>query len=272
MSWKIMAKYEKAFYLENGSRVEVLASELANGEKRAILKEKILFENSGKILLGIRNHPITPHLYRKSSLRGDINKGEPKDTSRHNEIRDEFIYFLNNDANSTSSTNMRIGIYEFNYIEKKNLFSTLNVLESYEWKPEVKFSISEGNFIRFDILGRSKKEFGWTEKNPLVAIEIVDSHFSSKKAFTELLNLTKEFPIIVGYIFCEVLPLLNTKKKGERNNSPKHIRFKYYLMDGKFWDQDKPIDDELELIEQSQKKEYYNYVYDKIKPHLKNVK
>lgn len=264
-----MAKYDKAFYIENEKRVEVLASELANDERRAILKEKILFENSGKILLGIRNHSITPHLYRKSSLRGDINKGEPKDTTRHDEKRDEFIYFLNNGANSTSSINMRIGIFEFNYKEKKNFFSTLNVLENYEWKPEVKFSVSEEEFIRFDILGRSKTQFGWTEKNPLVAIEIVDTHFSSKQAFLQLLKLTKEFPIIVGYMFCEVIPLLNTKQNGERTNSPKHIRFKYYLMDGKFWDQDKPIDDELELIEQSQKKEYYNYVYDKIKPHLK---
>lgn len=264
-----MAKYDCAYCYENGEFKKIYAHELVEDEKRAIYKEKILVDKSKKINLGIRNHSVTPHFYRKSALRGDINTGLPKDTSRHNDTRDEFIYFLNNDANSTSSTKMRIGIYEYSFIEKANIFSALNVLDNYEWKPEVKFSISEDNFIRFDILGRSRTEFGWTEKNPFVAIEIVDSHFHSKEAFTELLRLTKNFPIIIGYMFCEVLPRLNTKKNGGRSNSPKHIRFKHYLMDGKFWDQDKPIDDELELIDESQKKEYFNYVYDKIKPHLK---
>lgn len=264
-----MAKYDCAFYKENGEFKEVGAYELVDDEKRAILKEKILFDKSKKINLGIRNHSVTPHFYRKSFLRGDINSGEPKDTSRHNDTRDDFIYFLNNDASSTSSTKMRIGIYEYSYVEKKNIFSALNVLNNYEWNKEVKFSISEDSFIRFDILGRSKTAFGWTEKNPLIAIEIVDSHFSSKEAFTELLKLTKEFPIIIGYMFCEILPFLNTKKNGGRSNSPKHVRFKYYLMDGKFWDQDKPIDDELELITNDQRKEYFNYVYEKIQPHLK---
>jgi hypothetical protein len=263
-----MAKYESAFYEKGGETVEVPATELRDAELRAVLREKNLFNKNRNILLGIRNHPDTPHFYRKSSHRGDIDKGEPKDTSRHDEKRDEFLYFLENNANSTSSENLRIGIYEKCKEVGKHQLTVLNLLENYQWAKEVKFSVSEESYLRFDIFGRSKAYFGWVEKHPYVAIEIVDSHFSSKAAFKALLKMSQEFPIFIGYMFVSQIPYLNTKKNGDKSNSPKHIRFKHYIMDGSFWDQDERVDEGFDKIEKHQSDEYYNFVYDKIKPFL----
>lgn len=49
--------------------------------------------------MGIRNHPITPHFFRKSRLRTNI-EGGVNESDEHNSSRDNMLQSRRNDLNS----------------------------------------------------------------------------------------------------------------------------------------------------------------------------
>lgn len=255
-----MPKFKDACYFENNQWIRVSYQELTNANKRAILREKELFDsqNSNKIL-GIRNHQKTPHFYQKQTLRGNIETGirETEEHARQINILKSFLTKYEKNA---------FGFYEspWEKDDKDKGFDFIIKTKEYKWDSEVKFGLIYGKYIVFDILGRSET-LSLVESNPYVAIEVVDTHFHSKETFKTLLELSKNMPFIVLYLFVQKAPYINGTKKPERTNSFTHNRIRYYISDGSFWDYNDRIEDtDTCTIQPSTPDEYYNYIIDKL--------
>lgn len=255
-----MPKFDNACYFENEQWNTVSYKELTDANKRAVLREKELFDsqNSNKIL-GIRNHQKTPHFYQKQTLRGNIETGI-KETEEHTKQINIIKSFL------TKNEKNAFGFYESPWEKdyKNKGFDFIIKTKEYKWDKEVKFGLIYGKYIVFDILGRSNA-LSLTENNPYIAIEVVDTHFHSKETFKVLLELSKNMPFIVLYFFVQQIPYINSTKKPERTNSFTHNRIRYYISDGSFWDcNDRIEDDGTCTIQPTTPDEYYNYIIDKL--------
>lgn len=88
-----------------------------------------------------------------------------------------------------------MGYYERPWNKDKGFESLLKLKYEYQWGTEVQFGLVYGKFVRFDIFGRSKDEIQLTDRCPLVAIEIVDTHFHSREAFKVLLETSRNIPL-----------------------------------------------------------------------------
>lgn len=256
-----MPKFEEAYYLENDNWEVVSFKQLEDPNQRAILREKDLRNQvDGNLVLGIRNHPTTPHFYQKLSLRINI-ESSLSETDKHNEQRDMIKNFL------TKYPKNSFGFYESPW-EKDNKdkgFDFIIETKDYEWDKEVKFGLIHGKYIIFDILGRSKK-LTFTDNYPFLAIEVVDTHFHSRETFKVLLKLSSDIPIKIFYYFISQVPYKNGVKTPQRSNSYSKNRIVYYISDGSFWNTNDRIEDTEECnIPCENQDEYYNYILDHLR-------
>lgn len=256
-----MPKFEEAYYLENNNWEVVYFKQLKDPNNRAILREKDLRNQvNGNLILGIRNHPQTPHFYQKLSLRTNIECGV-RESDEHNQQRDAIQIFLSRHPKNS------FGFYESPW-EKKDEnkgFDFIIKTNNYEWEKEVRFGLIYGKYIIFDILGRSRA-LTFTDNYPFIAIEVVDTHFHSKETFKVLLTLSKNMPIKIIYYFVNQIPYKNSLKKPQRADSYSNNRIVHYISDGSFWNLSYRIEDTKECnIEPSQLDEYYNYILDNLR-------
>ena len=256
-----MPKFNEAFYKDENNNWETISyQELTNPNNRATYREKQLVnEIKGNKILGIRNHPQTPHFYQKLSLRSNI-EGGIHETKEHTDIQNMITNFLNKYEKNS------FGFYESPWEEEKQDkgFDYIIKIKEYKWEKEIRFGLIHGKYIIFDILGRSNT-FNLLDTTPFIAIEIVDTHFHSRETFKILLELSRNIPIIIFYYFVSQAPYLNQVSKPLRSNSFTKNRIYHYISDGSFWITNDRIEDTDECdIEPIMIDEYYNYVVDMV--------
>lgn len=253
-----MPKYETASYLNDNNQWEnVSYHELCREERRAELREKDLRgESHREIELGIRNHPKTPHFFEKRRIRTNIDPGV-KETETHEKHKKIVYLFL------SKHKKHNFGYYERPWDKADKGFDTFLKLMEYQWGTEVQFGLIYGKYVRFDIFGRSSKELQLTDKTPLVAIEIVDTHFHSQHAFSVILQTSKNIPIIVCYYFTPVTPRYNCVNNPEKATSYSKIRFQCYIADGSFWFRNDRTEDLFDVTP-TQPDIYYNLIREKL--------
>ncbi len=256
-----MPKYELAFYLSEFNHWEKVSfKELESEEKRAELREMDLREKiNGIYQLGIRNHPQTPHFFQKRPIRNNIEKGVVE-SEEHEKQKKMVCAFLN------KYPKQAFGYYERPWNSADKGYESLIKVKDYLWDKEVRFGLVYGKYIQFDILGHSKNDLSLTDKLPYIAIKIIDTYFHSKETFKALLELTKNIPVIVLYIFVPKIPILNCVKIPKQSNSFSQNRIKYYLADGSFWIQNNRIEDEdhLDDISPNKPEIYYNLIRERL--------
>lgn len=255
-----MPKYETAYFLNDDNVWEPTSyQELTDENVRARLREKDLREKrNGEILLGIRNHPETPHFFRKRLIRQNIDKGI-SESDKHNNI----VGFLENYLDSKFSKHC-FGYYERPWDKEKG-FGEIVRTKSFKWKKEVGFGLAYGKYIVFDILGRSTENIALLDSSPYVAVEVVDTHFHSKEAFTALLELSKNLPFVIIYYYVNKFPMLNQQKDPLRSNGYSKIRIHSYIADGSFWIKDSRIEEEGDVsISPDESNEYYNLIKERL--------
>jgi len=222
-----MPKHKTAFYQnKNKQWHKVYHDELLQGKKRAELREKDLYDKpDGDLQLGIRNHKTTPHFYVKRFIRKPL-ESKSKKSKLYNKQIDIIYNFLK-----------KYKKHSFNTFEE-----TILKIKNYEWEKEAKFGIIYGKYAVFDILGRDSKNIHLTDKNPFVAIEVINTHFHSQETFKILLEATKNLPIII-YFFINQTPKLNRLKRPK--NESFYIRnvIYFHMSDGSFWEKNERIEE-----------------------------
>lgn len=254
-----MPKYGVAWYLNDQKRwEEVSYLELSRDERRAELRERDLRdERDGIVELGIRNHPKTPHFFERRRIRTDLEPGARESEAHEDEKRMVRAFLSKYEKHD-------IGYYERPWGKQDKGFEILLKLkDEYQWGTEIQFGLVYGKFVRFDIFGRLKDEIQLTDKYPLVAIEIVDTHFHSQEAFKVLLETSRNIPLIVAYYFVPVVPRLNCVKKPERSNGYSRIRLQCYIADGSFWFRNERIEETAGVTPESPEV-YYNFIREKL--------
>ena len=243
-----MPKHEIAFYQnENNIWNKVYYTELLDEQRRAELREKDLYDKpDGDLQLGIRNHKITPHFYVKRPVRKPL-ESKNKKSKLHNEQINIIYNFLK-----------KYKKHSFNTFEE-----TILKIKNYEWEKEAKFGIIYGKYAVFDILGRDSENIHLTDRNPYVAIEVVDTHFHSQETFKILLEATKNLPIIIIYFFIKQIPKLNCLKKPKNENLYTKNVIYFYMLDGSFWEKNERIEEKYNLSPNNSD-EYYNFIKEKL--------
>ena len=246
-----MPKHKIAFYKdENNIWHKVYYAELFNKQKRVELREKDLYDKpNGDLQLGIRNHKTTPHFYVKRHIRKPL-ESKSKKGKLHNKQIDIIYNFLK-----------KYKKHSFNIFEE-----IIFKIKNYEWEKEAKFGIIYGKYAVFDILGRDSENIHLTDRNPYVAIEVVDTHFHSKETFKILLEATKNLPIIIIYFFIKQIPKLNRLKKPKKENHYTKNVIYFHMSDGSFWEQNERIEYKYERYNLSPSKldEYYYFIKEKL--------
>lgn len=253
-----LPKYEVAYFKNDEDVWEPVSfRELHREERRAELRTKELRDKpEGSYQLGIRNHPKTPHFYEMKPIRFDIEPGVTE-TEEHTKEQRIICSFLN------KYTKHELGYYERPWDEENKGYESFAKLRNYHWEKEVKFGLVYGKFVLFDIFGRSSSEISLTDKNPLVAIEVVDTHFHSKEAFKALLETSKNLPLIVGYMFLLKKPRLNTIKGVKNSNWFCKNRVHCYISDGSFWFRNERVED-LYDVNPREPEVYYNLIKEQL--------
>ena len=250
-----MPLHEQASYEKNGQWIIITPNELLDPEKLAHARTQQLFDSDErKYELFIRNRENLPHFYRKGTIRHNLDR--QKDSCEHNEAIKNLHSFLKNNSS------LHLKSYFFRDFKDKKLH-IIKTMHDYVWADEVTFAVSENGYVRFDLLGRPTS-LNCTNKNPFVAIEVVDTHFSSKVSFQALLELSKKLPFIIGYFFVKNTPYLNSPKKSEGNALP-FIRVNCYIYDGDFWIRDERISDTVSDQLKTNPDAFYEYIYEKVK-------
>lgn len=249
-----MPKYETAWYEPAPNQwVEVKYTELASAKRRAELRERDLRERrDGLKKLGIRNHPQTPHFYEVGTVRQPI-EGGIAESIEHNNAKKRICEMLN----------AHPAIFGYYENPRERVIVRLTSTTGYEWATERRFGLTQGKYIIFDILGRHKTEIALTDVTPFVAIEVVDTHFHSQDAFCALLELTRDLPVVICYLFLSQKPYLNQWKAPQQGETVATIRLQCYIADGSFWFRNERIEDTAS-VSQDDPKVYYNYIADKL--------
>lgn len=255
-----MPKYETAYFLNDEKIWEPTSyRELTNENVRASLRDKDLRERiNGEILLGIRNHPDTPHFFRKRLIRQNIERGI-RESEKHKVVIEFLKKYLTEKFNKHD-----FGYYERPWSQDKGFGSIIKAKE-FKWDKEVGFGLAYGKFVIFDILGRSNREISLLDSSPYIAIEVIDTHFHSKDAFIALLELSKNLPFIILYYYVNKFPILNQHKDPSRSNGYSKIRIHSYIADGSFWIRDSRIEEEDGVtVSPDKPSEYYNLIKERL--------
>lgn len=250
-----MPLHEKASYEKDGQWITITPEQLRDTEQLALAREKQLYDSEEqKYELFIRNRENLPHFYRKGTIRHNLDR--QKDSSEH----DEAVKKLHSFLKSNSSLHLKSKFFRGFHDKKLNIIKTMH---DYTWDDEVTFAVAENGYVRFDLLGRPNS-LNCTNKNPFVAFEVVDTHFSSKASFQALLELSKKLPFVIGYFFVKNTPYFNCPKNSE-GNALAYVRVTCYIHDGDFWIRDERISDTVTDALKNNPDAYYEYIYEKVK-------
>ncbi len=153
---------------------------------------------------------------------------------------------------------------------------TIFSFKDYYFSKEVKQSINESKYFIADIYGISKS-LNKSEKEPHIAIEVIDSHFPNFETFNYLRKLTKDSCLIILFYYLGFEPKINQmlNSKGDGNNGK--LRISHYMQDGSFWISDERIEEKdysyiksyQTDIDFTNKEEYYKAIKELVLDKLK---
>ncbi|HEI8440601.1 TPA: hypothetical protein SLF30_001284 [Acinetobacter baumannii] len=252
-----MPLHECTYYQdENNEWKIVYYHELTNVSVRNFLRTKYLYDSEEKKLeLGIRNREDFPHFYQKRGIRRSLNGKRDNSTYHNQQVYDLF-------ANLVKYNNVLVGFYEFSKINVDDKsFEPITILKKYNWSKEVTFAVSRNGYVRFDLLGQAMN-LSLTDKQPYFALEVVETHFSSFAAFSALIELSKQLPLVIGYFFIKKGNYFNQLSENKKRKSTANLRLTCYISDGDFWIRDERFYEERVRPEDIEV--YYNEVKERV--------
>ncbi|QHQ18559.1 hypothetical protein GMW39_23825 [Pectobacterium parmentieri] len=217
-------KYDRAYYYEGSIEKEILAIDLSNERTYFLAKSKILFDKSGYTLLRPRFcKDKTCHFYTpNTSNKREITSFETDKS--HNEHIDYLLTLLN--------TKEKFIIGNSIFKDKKIVgFSPLAILNEYEWGIEIHRISNNQLTLRHDLFG-TRRSLAMSIHHPWVAIEVINKHFPEEKAFTAMIELSKQIPFLVMF------DLLTEKTKNyflKIDTIKKQITPIFYIFEGHVW-------------------------------------
>ncbi len=221
-------KYEFAVYLDQDDELQKLYPEdlrdLSISQKIKV-RELELYDESEEYRLYPRFNEKSPHFYCKSPVR-TFDKNTKDKSKKHDERIKELFEQLN------SQKKVNVGYYTFDDDGNK-YFETLVSINNYTWGSEVSRIIDSTYRVQHDLFG-ANLSLSMSIRKPLIALEVVKTHFLEKRTFDCLLKLSKEIPLIVILDFtikknyhCQVI---------EDENK---LRITHYIYNGSVWNRDK---------------------------------
>ncbi|MCR1026645.1 hypothetical protein NQT66_17635 [Cellulophaga baltica] len=220
-------KYDVGIVIENGQEVEIRRYDLEDEGIRTKYKGKLILDKSREFKLYIRNRGKSSHFYSRGKSRKGIHSKKYR-TEKHIDRINTIYNFIN------ARDRVRICYYYWEYGSKKPKPETIFTFNNYIFAKEVKQSLTNENYFIADIFGISET-LNNSDREPNIAIEVIDSHFPSFKTFNYYRKITKEQSLIVIFYYIEFEMKLNhmMNNKGENNNGK--LRISHYMQDGSFW-------------------------------------
>jgi hypothetical protein len=220
----IKLKYDRAYYYDGSIEKEILASSLSDEQTYFFAKSKILFDKSGYTLLRPRFYKDkTCHFYTpNSSDEREISSFETDKS--HNEHIDYLSNLLKKQETFTIGTSI--------FKDRKIVgFSPIAILNEYEWGIETHRICNNKLTLRHDLFGQ-RRSLAMSIHHPWVAIEVINKHFPEEKAFTAMIELSKQIPFLVMF------DLLTEKTKNyflKIDIQKKQITPLFYIFEGHVW-------------------------------------
>jgi hypothetical protein len=221
-------KYEFAVYRDENGEVQKLYPKDLNGlsiSQKIKIRELELYDEFEEYRLYPRFIEKSPHFFCKSSVRHYDNNRKDK-SKKHDKRVCDLVDQLN------SLDNISVGYYTFDE-DRNKYFETLVSLKNYTWGAEVSRIIDSKHRVLHDVFG-ANLSLSMSTRKPLIAIEVVKTHFLEKRTFDGLLKLSKEIPLLVILDFtikknyyCQVI---------ENEN---RLRIAHYIYNGSVWNRDK---------------------------------
>lgn len=252
-------KYELGIAIIDGVEIDISRKQLEDEGIRAKFKGKDIFDKSKEIRLHIRSRGKSSHFYSRGKNRKNISSNKYYNEKHLKKINILFNFLKARDR-------VRICTYYWDY-GKKGL-ETIFSFKDYLISKEVKQSTSENYYFVSDIYGISKS-LNKSEKEPHIAIEVIDTHFPSLKSFNYFREITKVSPLIIIFYYLEFEPFLNQMHNSisDKTNNGK-LRITHYIQDGSFWVGEERLEEKdysyintyNEKIDFREKEQYYNAV------------
>ena len=253
-------KYNFGLVVENNTLIKVTRKQLEDEGIRTRYKGKTIIDETKSFRLYIRSRGKSSHFYSRGKSRKNISSKKYRN-EKHLEKINILFNFLN------ARDRVRICTYYWEYGKPKPELETIFSFKNYYFAKEVKQSLSSQHYFIADIFGVSKS-LNKTEKEPLLAIEVIDTHFPDIKTFNYYRQITKQQPLIVVFYYLEYELILNHMFKNSGDNNNGKLRISHYIQDGSFWVGDERIEDKSysniktykEKINFNNEEEYYKSI------------
>ena len=217
-------KYEFAVYRDNNDQKKKLYPiKLAglNISQKIKIRELELYDECEEYRIYPRFNEKTPHFFCNSSVRYYDNNR--KDKSPKHDVRvNELVKQLNR------LKHIKVGYYTFDDDQNK-YFETLVSLKDYTWEAEINRIINSTCRVQHDVFG-ANLSLSMSTRKPLVAIEVIKTHFFEKRTFENLLKLARDIPLLVILDFtikknyyCQVV------------EDESRLRISHYIYNGSLW-------------------------------------
>ena len=225
-------KHKVGIIKSNNGIIEIKREQLEDEGFRTKYKSKIIYNETEEYRLFIRSRGKSSHFYSRGISRKAIYK------KQYTEPHKEKINILYNYIKARDR--IRICCYVWEY-GKKSL-ETIFSFKDYHFKKEVKRSLDSKNYFVSDIFGISQS-LNKSDREPLISIEVIDTHFPDFKTFNHFRNATKNNPFIIVFYYLDHEPRINqmVNNKGGSNNGK--LRISHYIQDGSFWVGDERIEE-----------------------------
>lgn len=220
-------------HLKDNTTITISRKDLEDEGIRTKYKGEKIVDKTGEILLFIRSREKSSHFFSRGTSRKNIRERKYF-TEEHKGKIQILLNFLN------ARDRVRICCYYFE--NKKPVLDTIFSFKDYYFVNEVKQSISKSNYFISDIYGVSKN-LNNSNREPNVAIEVIDSHFPDKKTFNYFRKITNETPLIVLFYYLEYEPKINCMHNNNGVSNNGKLRVSHYIQDGSFWIGDERIEE-----------------------------
>lgn len=220
-------------HLKDNITTTISRKDLEDEGIRTKYKGEKITDKTGELLLFIRNRGKSSHFFSRGISRKNIRSRKNFTEDHKNKIQ-ILLNFLN------ARDRVRICCYYFE--NKKPVLDTIFSFKEYLFAKEVKQSMNKLNYFISDIYGISKN-LNNTNREPNIAIEVIDTHFPDQKTFDYFRKATSETPLIILFYYLEHEPKINCmyNNNGENNNGK--LRVSHYMQDGSFWIGDERIEE-----------------------------
>lgn len=220
-------------HLRDKTTISINSKDLEDEGIRAKYKGERILDKTGEFLLFIRSRGTSSHFYSRGNYRHNI-RGRKNYTEEHREKIQILLNFLN------ARDRIRVFCYYFEY--DKKFLDTIISFKNYFFAKEVKQSVGKSSYFISDIYGISKT-LNNSNREPNIAIEVIDTHFPDIKTFNYFRKVTKETPLIILFYYINHELKFNHMKNNNGENNNGKLRISHYIQDGSFWVRDERIEE-----------------------------